>query len=993
LPLEARLLTGLAIAVAVVYWSTPLAIRLADRFEFYDKPAGYKGHAAPTPYLGGAALIGGFLAAVVLLAADWERTAPVVAGVVLLWVVGTIDDRRNVAWWLRVIVELGLATLLWATGLGWDLGLGGGVDLLLTAFWLVAVINAFNLFDNMDGQSATMGLVTSAGLTALGVANGNTWVAVVGVAMMGACFGFLPHNLLSQPARIFLGDGGSMPLGFAIAAAAMIGATDAATEWQAVALGLLLVGIPALDTTLVVVSRRRRGISVLTGGRDHLTHRARQRLRTAFAVAVALGSAQIVLSLMAVAASGGSTLVLGATAGIYLVGLGVAVALIDTRIPAVPPATPAPAAPTTQPARPTRLAWLPRETPLIVVLGAGAGISPLLEGYYSASVWGPIALVLLVCLLAVGIARPPQPGKAAWLALGGLAAFGLWALLSVLWADSIEQAVVDANRILALAAALGLAVLLIRDQRTALWAVGSFAAAAVAIELLVVVRLLGPDAAGQFLGSRLNEPLGYINAQATFSVLTLWPTMALAEQRRSAIVAGLGLAMTVVCSGLILLSQSRGAALAVTGSVLLVLLVAPGRQRRGAALIVAFLGLLAASSKLLAISDVPPVTDQRVHTGILVLLVAAAVCGIVWGAIVALEQRLGSRRPTIRRAATVAFAVAAAAVALVGVIKAGTIADELDSQYDAFVHLSVDQGGEQTASRLLSGAGNRYDYWRIAKSAWTDNPVLGVGAGNYDQTYFLQRSTAEDIRQPHSLVLQALSELGLPGLALVLLFVAGVAFGAWRHRARAREDRVERGLLVAGTGIFGAWLIHTQVDWIHLLPGITAAALIGAAVLLRPTAPTPAVQKRRFSRPLPRALVAAVVMVPVAVAGVSLSRQVLAQHYTGEAREAVSDHRPDAAIRNANNSLRLDAEDPGTYYAKAAAYAQLGDAGAAEAVLKDAVRIEPGDFVTYALLGDLSVRQRNWVEAKSYYGEALARNPRDPALIELAKDPRAAATP
>ncbi len=271
MPLEARLLTGLAIAVAVVYWATPLAIRVADRFDFYDRPREYRAHSHATPYLGGAALVAGFLVALVLLASDGSRTVPVVCGVVVLWVVGTVDDRRDVTWWARVILELGLAVMLWAVGLGWDLGLSWAVDLALTALWIVAVVNAFNLFDNMDGQSATMGLVTSAGLATLGVADGNTWLAVAGVALAGACFGFLPHNLLAQPARIFLGDGGSMPLGFAVAALAMIGATDAAVAWQAVALGLLLVGVPALDTALVVVSRRRRGLSVLTG--DAITSR------------------------------------------------------------------------------------------------------------------------------------------------------------------------------------------------------------------------------------------------------------------------------------------------------------------------------------------------------------------------------------------------------------------------------------------------------------------------------------------------------------------------------------------------------------------------------------------------------------------------------------------------------------------------------------------------------------------------------------------------
>jgi UDP-GlcNAc:undecaprenyl-phosphate GlcNAc-1-phosphate transferase len=119
--LAERLLIGFAVAAMVVYATTPYAIVVADRLRFYDKPIGYKGHAHPTPYLGGAALMGGFVIAVLVAAGDWSKTIPLVGGVALLWAVGTIDDRRTIrpAW--RVLVELALAWMVWASGLGWQL--------------------------------------------------------------------------------------------------------------------------------------------------------------------------------------------------------------------------------------------------------------------------------------------------------------------------------------------------------------------------------------------------------------------------------------------------------------------------------------------------------------------------------------------------------------------------------------------------------------------------------------------------------------------------------------------------------------------------------------------------------------------------------------------------------------------------------------------------------------------------------------------------------
>ena len=111
MPLEARLLVGLAIAVAVVHLTTPLAIRVAERLKFYDRPVGYKGHAAPTPYLGGAAVVAGFLVALLLLAGHWDRTLPVVAGVLVLWAVGTVDDRWTLPPLTRVLVEVALGAV------------------------------------------------------------------------------------------------------------------------------------------------------------------------------------------------------------------------------------------------------------------------------------------------------------------------------------------------------------------------------------------------------------------------------------------------------------------------------------------------------------------------------------------------------------------------------------------------------------------------------------------------------------------------------------------------------------------------------------------------------------------------------------------------------------------------------------------------------------------------------------------------------------------
>ncbi|HEV2786301.1 MAG TPA: MraY family glycosyltransferase, partial [Solirubrobacteraceae bacterium] len=395
MPLEARLLLGLTLATAIAYAATPVAIRLAARFEFYDRPVGYKGHAAPTPYLGGLAVTAAFVVVVLVLTSDPGRTLPVLGGVVVLWAVGTLDDRRTVGPVPRVAVEAALAAGLWATSLGWSLGLGGAVDLIATVVWVVAVVNAFNLFDNMDGASSTMACVVSAAVAVLGLVQSDVWLAATGAALCGACLGFLPHNLSRPSARIFLGDGGSMPVGFAIAALVMIGASTAAAQWQALVMGLLLVGVPALDTCLVVVSRRRRGISILTGGRDHLTHRTRARLPTVRASVAALGAGQALLAALALVAAQGGPKLLVPVVLAYLVAMATLISVLDApeRRATDDGAAATPRAAETGSARPrgtTRPALA-----VLAGLGIALGLSPFAAGYYDSSIWAPAGMGLL----------------------------------------------------------------------------------------------------------------------------------------------------------------------------------------------------------------------------------------------------------------------------------------------------------------------------------------------------------------------------------------------------------------------------------------------------------------------------------------------------------------------------------------------------------------------------------------------------------------------
>jgi UDP-GlcNAc:undecaprenyl-phosphate/decaprenyl-phosphate GlcNAc-1-phosphate transferase len=335
---ESAAALGFALAATLAIGVTPLAARAAARTGFLDHPAGYKKHGHATPYLGGTAVLFAFLVPALLWGGLSDRFLAVALGAAALWIVGTIDDRFNLSPYLRVAVEALAAVGLWAGDLGWTLSSSDLLNLALTMIWVIGVVNAFNLMDNLDGATGTVTLAVGVGIGAFALQYGDDELAAFAWALAGACAGFLRYNL-ARPSRIFLGDGGSMPIGF-LAAAGAIAATstsDLDLGYGALLCAGLVVGLVILDTTLVVISRRRRGISLLTGGRDHLTHRLLAMTGSARTVAATLGVLQLALCTIAlVAATSGRQAVSWAAAGTVVVGI-VVITVLEIRY-SVPPA-------------------------------------------------------------------------------------------------------------------------------------------------------------------------------------------------------------------------------------------------------------------------------------------------------------------------------------------------------------------------------------------------------------------------------------------------------------------------------------------------------------------------------------------------------------------------------------------------------------------------------------------------------------------------------
>jgi UDP-GlcNAc:undecaprenyl-phosphate/decaprenyl-phosphate GlcNAc-1-phosphate transferase len=299
---DVRLLVAFSLAAGLTAVTVPVAIRAAGRTGFFDAPAGYKAHGRPTPYLGGAAVLVAALVAVLLLETGNGRYWPLLVATACLCLVGTIDDRINLHPLIRVATAVLAAWFLWETGLGWSFLGNDAADLLVTAFWVTGIVNAFNLMDNLDGAAASVAGVSAFCLGILGLIGDDLALAVIAFALSGALAGFLRYNL-ARPARIFLGDGGSMAIGFLLAGGLMAAPMGELSGFPSLIAASVAVGLPVFDTALVVLSRRRRGAPVFSGATDHTTHRLQTMLKTPRAVCVMLALGQAALCALAIEAT------------------------------------------------------------------------------------------------------------------------------------------------------------------------------------------------------------------------------------------------------------------------------------------------------------------------------------------------------------------------------------------------------------------------------------------------------------------------------------------------------------------------------------------------------------------------------------------------------------------------------------------------------------------------------------------------------------------
>ena len=303
----------------------PAVREFARSREIHDNPGGHKSHRSPVPYLGGVAMALSFSAAMVVGVAVWRsarlengdlnlalgnlitqgdglvRELVVMLGVALLFsLMGLVDDLRGLSPWLRFFVGLGLATSVVLFGISLNSPLPASADGVISVVWILGMTNAFNLLDNIDGLAAGTAAVASGAFFFIAVINEQPFSALLAIGLAGAMLGFLRSNF--HPASIYMGDAGSLFIGFMMAYLGLKMRTTV-TEIPQLFAPVVVLGVAGLDTTVVVVSRVRRGVSPFTGGQDHLSHRflrlglsVRRSVTSLLVASVALGVLAVGLS-------------------------------------------------------------------------------------------------------------------------------------------------------------------------------------------------------------------------------------------------------------------------------------------------------------------------------------------------------------------------------------------------------------------------------------------------------------------------------------------------------------------------------------------------------------------------------------------------------------------------------------------------------------------------------------------------------------------------
>ena len=278
-----KLFLPMAVAFAISLCFTPIAIKIAHHVNAIDIPNDERRiHKKPIPLLGGLAIFLSVMVSLVIFSEiDTAKVVGIIVGSSIIVFMGFIDDINPVPAKVKFLVQIICAFILVfsnirITGLSSVLRMSETIVLddfigvLLSVFWIVGITNTLNLIDGVDGLSSGIASISSLTIAYIAFINDRYDMAIITLIIAGACLGFLPFNF--NPAQIFMGDTGSLFLGYILAAISIEGTLKSATAITFFA-PVLALGIPILDTTMAIIRRVLRGQSPFKPDKEHLHHK------------------------------------------------------------------------------------------------------------------------------------------------------------------------------------------------------------------------------------------------------------------------------------------------------------------------------------------------------------------------------------------------------------------------------------------------------------------------------------------------------------------------------------------------------------------------------------------------------------------------------------------------------------------------------------------------------------------------------------------------
>ena len=298
-----------------VYNLTPLIIKLAYKTNFMDNPQARKLHKKATPLLGGLSVFLGFFVLIVIESFIHEgaRTAfatyGYLLGALLILVVGLIDDKFGMSPLIKLSSQVLVCLIFIHSNELYFLFGNRWISVFVIIFWMTGLMNAFNFLDNMDGILAGMSGILALGFYAVCVLTKtpslpdlNNYVGLLALAFAGAVFGFLPYNF--NPAKLFLGDAGSMFIGYFLSTMGILTGKLAVNSMQNnlfYLLPILILSFAIFDISLVSITRKRDGRLVSQGGKDHSTHRIGTVMKSIKVTALVVYLINSIIALTAIA--------------------------------------------------------------------------------------------------------------------------------------------------------------------------------------------------------------------------------------------------------------------------------------------------------------------------------------------------------------------------------------------------------------------------------------------------------------------------------------------------------------------------------------------------------------------------------------------------------------------------------------------------------------------------------------------------------------------